>query len=338
MVRFGWRTLVTKLLSNMRRWLFALVAILGCSSAPKKPTGFRVALVTPGAITDGSWNEPAYHGLEAIRDSLGVAVSHIEARTPGAQEEALRTYAAQGYDVIFGHGFEFQKPAERVSASYPKPIFVVTAGERAEGRVAPLLFRLEEASFLAGMVAGGLSKTGKIGFVGGIELPPVRRGYQGWVQGAKQVNPAIETSATYLNNFDDAAAGREAALAMIRRGVDMIHHNADAAAVGAFQAAKENPGVYLFGANSDQVRLAPERVLGSAVIDIPHALLMVARQAKEGTFVPTAASFGLSSGVVRYAPNPALESLLSPELKARVAAARDSIAAGTLSPLPPPTS
>src|SRR5690606_6194554 len=101
-------------------------------------------------------------------------------------------------------------------------------------------------TFLAGMLAGGLSKTGKIGFVGGIELPPIERGYRGWVNGALRSNPKVETRVTYLNNFDDAAAGREAALAMIRFGVDMLHHNADEAAKGMFQAVKESPGIHAF--------------------------------------------------------------------------------------------
>ena len=101
----------------------------------------------------------AYQGLQQIRDSLGLAISHVEARTPSEQEEALRTYAAQGYDLVFAHGFEFQDPAERVSAQYPKTIFIVTSGRRAKGNVAPLIFRLEEASYLAGMVAGGLTRS-----------------------------------------------------------------------------------------------------------------------------------------------------------------------------------
>jgi basic membrane protein A len=107
----------------------------------------------------------------------------------------------------------------------------------------------------------------------------------------------------------------------------MIHHNADAAALGAFQAVKESQGAYIFGANEDQRALAPDRVLGSAVIDLPRAFLMVARQVKAGGFVPRVESFGLKSGVVRYEPNPALESIVPPALRDRVKAAEDSIAA-----------
>ena len=296
----------------------------------------RVALITPGSIADAAWNAGAYQGLLQIRDSLGVAISHVEARTPAEQEEALRSYAAQGYDLVFAHGFEFQGAAERVSAEYEKPVFIVTSGERAAHRVAPVIYRLEQASYLAGMVAGGITRSNILGFVGGIELPPIEAAYEGWVRGAKAVNPKTDSRKIYLNSFDDASAGREAALALIRAGADVFHHNADAAALGLFQAARETRGIYLFGSNADQTALAPDRVVGSAIIDLPHSFLLVAREVKSGSFKPEPKEFGLKSGVIRYQPNPALAGVVPAPLQARVQAAADSIAAGTLLLAPSP--
>jgi len=305
---------------------------LGCGRNDQDPTAVRVALITPGSVADAAWNAGAYRGLQLIHDSLGLPVSHVEARTPGAQNEALRAYAVQGYDLVFAHGFEFQDPAERVAAEYPGTIFIITSGVRVadSGLVAPLVFRLHEASFLAGMAAGGLTRSGVIGFVGGIELPPIRLAYRGWVNGARRVRPDVDTRITYLNSFDDAAAGREAALALISLGADMLHHNADAAALGAFQAARERPGVYLFGANEDQSALAPARVVGSAVIDLPRAFLAVAREVAEGRFTPRVETFGLASGVVRYVPNPAAERVPPSSLARWIAAAADSISRGEI--------
>ncbi len=297
----------------------------GCGRDRRAGPVFRVALVTPGSIADAAWNSGAYRGLEWIRDSLGVPVSHVEARTPAEQEDALRTYAAQGYALIFAHGFEFQDAAERVSARFPDPVFIVTSGERVRGKVAPLIFRLHEASYLAGMVAGGMTRRNTIGFVGGIELPPIKLAQEAWEAGARAVNPKVVARSTYLNSFDDVAAGREAALALIQAGADMFHHNADQAALGVFQAVKESPGTYIFGANLDQRDLAPDRVLGSAVIDLPRAFLSVAREVRGGRFTPHVESFGLRSGVIRYEPNPDLESLVPEGLRARIALARDSI-------------
>jgi basic membrane protein A and related proteins len=314
-----------------------MLSLLACRTT-QTPQGIRVGLITPGSIADAAWNSGAYRGLQLIQDSLGLTVSHVEARTPSDQDEALRTYASQGYDLVFAHGFEFQDPAERVSAQYPKTIFIVTSGRRAKGNVAPLIFKLEEASYLAGMVAGGLTRTNILGFIGGIELPPIEAAYQGWVNGARAINPKVQTRKIYLNSFDDAAAGREAALALIRVGADMFHHNADAAGLGVFQAAKETEGVYVFGANDDQARLAPDRVIGSAVIDLPRAFLMVATEVKSGAFRPRVEAFGLSSGVIRYVPNPGLETMVTKTLRSRLQAAADSIAAGTLVAAPRPSS
>ena len=315
--------------------LFGLLALAACSRAPATPAGFRVGLITPGSITDAAWNSGAYHGLEAIRDSLGVPVSQVEARTPAAQDEALRAYAAQGYALVFAHGYEFQDPAERVSAEYPLTVFIVTSGARTMKNVSPMIFRLEEASYLAGMVAGRLTTSNLIGFVGGVELPPVKAAYEGWVNGATAVNPKVRSRSTYLNNWDDAALGREAALALIRAGVDVFHHNADAAALGVFQAAKETPGVLVFGANADQSALAPAIVPGSAMIDLPRAFLAIAREAQKGHFAPRVIVFGLEGGVVRYAANPAFAGSLPPDLESQLRGARDSIIAGTLKPAPP---
>jgi len=305
-----------------------MLALVASCGKPPATGAFRVGLITPGSIADAAWNSGAYAGLNVIRDSLQAEVSHVEARTPGEQQEALRAYAEQGYDLVFGHGFEFQGPAERIGDQYPRTIFVVTSGERvsAAGNVVPMVFGIEEATYLAGMVAGGMTKTNKIGFVGGIELPPIKRGYEGWLKGAQAVNPRVDSRLAYLNTFDDVAAGREAALAMIRLGVDVLHHNADQAALGLFQAVKESPGVYAIGANADQSALAPDNVLGSVVIDLPRAFLAIARDVKGGNFKPKIEAFGLAGGVIRYDPNPSLRDRVPAALEARVRAAADSIA------------
>lgn len=309
-----------------------LLMIAACQGGEPAPASdsLRVALVTPGSVADAAWNAGAYQGLLQIRDSLGSAISHVEARTPAEQEEALRAYASEGYRLVFGHGFEFQQPAERVSAEFPNTIFVVTSGQRVAGKVVPLIFRIHEATYLLGMMAGALTTSGRIGFVGGMELPPIVLGYEGWLQGARAVRADIDTRLTYLNTFDDAAAGKEAALAMIRLGVDQLHHNADAAALGLFSAVKENPRVASYGANADQSALAPGQVPASAVIDLPRALLLVAREVQEGRFIPRVESFGLESGVIRWVTDPAIANTLPDGLLGRVQSAADSIIAGTL--------
>ena len=320
------------LASNMHRKLILLLPLLAaCTGRDAPPSDkVRVALVTPGSITDAAWNAGAYAGLQMLRDSLFVEISHVEARTPGEQEEAMRSYASQGYDLVFGHGFEFQQPAERVGAEFPGTVFAITSGQRVQGNVVPLVFRFHEATYLLGMLAGGLTRSDRIGFVGGMELPPIVLGYQGWLQGAQAVNTNIDSRISWLNSFDDAAAGKEAALAMIRLGVDQVHHNADAAALGLFSAVLESPGVTVYGANADQASLAPERLPASAVIDLGRAMLLVTREVKDGNFAPRVESFGLASGVIKFTRNPMFTGTIPDSLLARVEAAADSIANGTL--------
>ncbi len=226
-----------------------------------------------------------------------------------------------------------------MARQYPRTIFVITSGERVRGNVVPLIFRIHEATYLCGLIAGTLTQTGKIGFIGGMELPPIKLGYEGWLQGARAARPGVQSRIVYLNTFDDAAAGKEAALAMIRLGVDQLHHNADAAALGIFAAARENPGVAVYGANQDQAPLAPDNVVASAAIDLPLAMRLLVAQVQAGTFQPRVESFGLESGVIRLAVNAAMQHRWPAGLAARVAAARDSIIAGTLvvagQPAPP---
>ena len=115
---------------------------------------FRVAMLTPGPISDQSWNAGAYEGLMRIRDSLGGEVSHIQTTAPAEFEENFRQYGAQGYDLVFGHGFEFQDAAVRVAPQHPRTFFVTTSGNQVRENVAGMTFAFEESSYLAGMVAG----------------------------------------------------------------------------------------------------------------------------------------------------------------------------------------
>jgi len=270
-------------------------------------TPFRVALLTPGPISDRSWNGGAYEGLVAIRDSLGAQISHVQTKTPAEFEENFRQYGAQGYDLVIGHGFEFQDAAVRVAPEFPKTIYVTTSGNTVRANVAGIQLTFEEASYLAGILAAGLTRSGVIGAVGGTELPPVKRSFAAYAAGARSINPKLNVVISYVGSWDDVNAGKEQALAQIRRGSDVLFQNADAAGLGVFQAARESRGTYVIGANADQNDVAPEVTLGSVVIDLRHAFLLVAEQVKAHTFVPRVVSLGVRENVVRLVLNPKLQ-------------------------------
>ena len=290
----------------------------GRDSADAGSPPFRVALLTPGPISDQSWNGGAYQGLLRIRDSLGAQISHIQTKTPAEFDENFRQYGAQHYDLVFGHGFEFQDAAVRVAPDYPKTIYVTTSGNRTGANVAGMEFAFGDASYLAGVVAGSITKTGVVGTIGGTELPPVQRSFAAFAEGARAANPGVRVLSSYIGDWDNASAGKEQALAQIGQRADVIFQNADAAGLGVFQAARERKGVYVIGSNSNQNGVAPEVTLGSVVIDLPHALLSVAREVKEKRFTPRVIYLGTSDAVVQLVLNPALQSAIPAATRARV--------------------
>jgi basic membrane protein A len=271
---------------------------------------FKVALLTPGPISDQSWNGGAYQGLLRIRDSLGAQISHVQTKTPADFEENFREYGARGFHVVFGHGFEFQDAAKRVAPLYPRTMYVTTSSNSWGANLAGISFSFANASYLAGMLAGATTRTGTLGVIGGTELPPVKESFQAFANGARSVRPTSKVLTAYIGNWDDVSAGKEQALAQIARGADVIFQNADAAGLGVFQAARERTGVYVVGSNSNQNAVAPTVTLGSVVIDLPRAFLLVAQEVKSGTFQPRVITFPSKTGVVQLVLNPALLSTI----------------------------
>jgi basic membrane lipoprotein Med (substrate-binding protein (PBP1-ABC) superfamily) len=312
------------------------IVLLACRSnerpTPAQAGGFRVALLTPSPISDQAWNAGAYQGLLRIRDSLGAQISHIQTKSPADFEENFRQYGAQGYDLVFGHGFEFQDAASRVGPDFPHTVFITTSGNRVRANVAPIVFGFEEPSYLAGVLAGSISKSGLIGAIGGTELPPVRSSFLAFEAGVHSVNPRATVLTSYVGSWEDASTAKEQALALIHRGVDIIFQNADAAGLGIFQAARDAKGVYVFGANANQNDVAPDVIIASVVIDVPHAFLLVARSVKDKTFHAQVLRLGEQEKVVELVMNPKLASAIPPAARAAVDSARAAIASGRVHP------
>ncbi len=267
-----------------------------------------------------------------IKDSLGASISHIQTKTPAEFEEQFRQYGAQGYDLVFGHGFEFQDAAKRVGPEFPKTIYITTSGSATGANVAGMEFAFADASYLAGMVAGHLTKSNTIGVIGGTELPPVKESFAAFEEGAKSTNPKVQVLRSYIGNWDDVSAGKEQALAQINRGADVIFQNADAAGLGVFQAARESKRALIVGSNSNQNTVAAEVTIGSVVIDLPHAFLTVAREVKDGKFQPRVIRLGSTNNVVSLVLNPALLSRIPSPVQHAVDSVRAAMTAGQFTP------
>src|SRR6476646_3172846 len=328
------------LIADSTRVFSTLVAVAGfaatagCGGRQERAASggrnFRVALLTPGPVSHQSWNSGAYRGLLEIHDSLGAQICNIETKTPAEFDENFRQYGSQGYDLVFGHGFEFQDAARRVAPEFPHTVFVTTSGSTAGPNLAGLTFGFDDASYLAGVLAGSVTRTNTIGVIGGTELPPVVASFRAFERGARETNPKIRIVSSYVGNWDDVSAGKEQAIAQYSRGVDVIFQNADAAGLGVFQAARERRSVFVIGSNSDQNAVAPEVTLGSVVIDLPLAFLAVAREVKAGTFKPRVVELGEASRVVTLVVNPALRARIPGVALARIDALQARMLAGQL--------
>lgn len=316
--------------------LVALSAIIACGREAATAGEFRVALLTPGPISDQSWNGGAYQGLLRIRDSLGAKVSHVQTKTPADFEENFREYGARGYSLVFGHGFEFQDAARRVAPQFPKTIYVTTSGNTTGENLSGISFNFADASYLAGILAATMSKSGVIGVIGGTDLPPVKESFTAFEAGAKSVNSSIRLLTAYVGNWDDVSAGKEQAIAQMTRGADVIFQNADAAGLGVFQAARERRGVYVVGSNSNQNAVAPEVTLGSVVIDLPRAFYLIAHELKSGSFRPRVVTYDSRSGVVELVMNPALADRVPVRARAAIDSVRTLMHDGKFWPGAPP--
>ncbi len=315
--------------SMWRRWLAVglSVAALGCGGGPAEDTGFWVGLVTPGPVSDAGWNAAAYEGLKRIETELGAQTAHQESSTPAEFEEIFRDFGARGFSLVFGHGFEFQDAAVTAGEAFPNTAYVVTSGRVVRPNVAGLIFELEEAAYLAGVLAAHLSESEVTGMVGGMEIPPVRLIFDGYRRGFLTVRPEGVVKEVYLGNWEDAAGARQASRALVAQGADVLIHNADAAGLGVFQACRET-GTLAIGTNRDQAAVAPEVVVASAVIDVPGAMLRVAREVRDGRFEGQLVRFDLASGIIDLVLNPNLESRISDETRVALQAARRDVVTG----------
>ena len=295
---------------------------------------FRVALLLTGPVSDDGWNASAQEGLLAIEREVGAQTAMVESLDKSKFEENFRQFAAQGYNLIIGHAYEFQDAALQVAPEFPKTTFLIIAGNVSAANVGSVHFRLEDATYVLGALAAKISKTGRAGLVGGEEIPSLKPGFEGFIAGAKSLNPTFEVTTKYVGNWHDVAMARELAEALIAQGADAIFQNADKAGLGVFQAAAAHPGVIAFGSNKDQNGVAPEVVLASAVIDVPAAVVRLGKVVKAGEYAPKAETMGTKEGVVTVTLNRTLMSQLPPELTTFVEDLRKKIEAGEIAVLP----
>ncbi|MEM3506039.1 MAG: BMP family protein [Candidatus Bathyarchaeia archaeon] len=234
--------------------------------APPKKV-LKVALILPGKIDDVSWNQAAYEALMWLKKEYGdeIEVTYTEGvYDPVDIVPALRDYAEKGYDFIIGHGFQFMEPIIEVAPDYPNVGFALGTGYKTVENSAIYDVRLEEGGYLMGVLAALMTKTNKIGVIGGVDVVEIYRGHEGFKLGAKSIKPDITIYEHYTGDWRDAAGAKEAAIAMAELGADVIWHSGDGLGLGVIEAAKEKK-FWVMGTPVDQKPLAPERMLSCVV-------------------------------------------------------------------------
>ena len=310
------------------RWIFGLAAsvaitaaLVGCGSSssgeasksgtttgstqPGKTEGgdFKVALLTLGKTSDSGWNAMALDGLNAIKSDMGATVD-TQIASPQAAKDAMRSYAQKGYQLVFGHGYEYNEPGFDVSKDFPNTVFISSSGGKTTANAGAFRFYLEQGCYLAGMMAGKMSKTGKVGAVAVLDIPSINSTIDAFYAGAKAANPNIVTLPTvYFGGEGDIAGAKRATESLIGKGADFIIHQANDAAQGVFDACATSE-VNAIGTNADQNSNPSGAVVGSAVIIAKPAFLELAKQVKDKTYKGQVTLVGADKGAIDFVPNP----------------------------------
>ena len=308
--------------------VLALVPMLANVSAQASGEPLKVALILSGPANDQGWNAIAVAGIKASEEEFGIEAAYSENVSIADSEAAYRDYAAQGFNLIIGHGFQFGEPAANVSKDFPDQYFMATEAASQNDNMASFVMSCEQGAYLMGMLCSGMSKSGTIGVVGAMEQPSITKELEAFKLGAKEINPDIKVLEIYVNSYVDAALGKEAALNMIGQGADVLYHVANQAGTGVITAAQEK-GLLACGNSYDQNSIAPETVMCSTVYNMPKVITTAVGQVEKGEFKGGVYYLGMADGVVDIAGYNSFEDKLPQELKDKVSAKKQAIIDGT---------
>ena len=291
--------------------VLAFTAIGTAWSAEAQP--LRIGLILAGSASDGGWNQLAKEGMAAAQRQLGAKVTVVQKVSGDKAGDELRACAADGCDLVIAHGYEFLNPAAEFARTNQKMRIAVSGADVAKPGIVTIDFDLGQASYQLGVLAGKLTRSGHLGFIGGAKFPSVLACYRGFLAGARSVRPDATVADAYTS-WDQPALSKSQAEAFFTAGVDVIYHDVDAASRGIFEAVGERNAadpaakVWVFGSVADQNANAvcPEATPASAVIRLDQTFLRIARTVQAGTFTPGLVREDLAAGTCVAVLNPKL--------------------------------
>ncbi|WP_413289053.1 BMP family lipoprotein [Bdellovibrio sp. HCB337] len=294
----------------------------------------KVGLVLDkGGKDDKSFNSAAYAGATKAEKDLKIELKYVEATDTNALENLHRAFARKNFDLIIGIGFAQTEAVKKVAAQFPNVKFALVDGEITAPNVRSLLFEDHEGSFLVGAAGALKSKTGKIGFIGGMDIPLIRRFEMGYSAGAKQINPKAQVITNYIGVTGEAwnnpAKAKELALAQISQGADVIFVAAGASGSGVFDAAEEKK-VFAIGVDSNQNWMKPGTILTSMLKRVDIAVFNTIQDTQNGKFTSGVVRYGLKDKGVDYAMDSHNEKVLTPDLTKKLEDLKAQISAGKI--------
>ena len=297
-------------------------------SAAVDASDLKIGLVTDvGGVNDGSFNQTAWEGMERAAKELGVTVNYLESSTDADYAPNLETFADEEYDLIISIGYMLADATRTAAEQNPDIKFAIVDDATIDlPNVTCLMFRAEQASYLAGFVAGKTTKTNNIGYVAGMANETMNQFGYGYCAGALDANPDVTIQQFNANSFADAATGKTMANTAITNGADVIFHAAAATGLGVIEACHE-AGVYAIGVDSDQSSISPDTVLTSAMKRVDNAVYEAVQELIDGSLEGGVKTFDLAAGGVDIAPS---QDLIAPEVISAVDEVKEKIVNGEI--------
>lgn len=310
--------------------LFAMAAM----SASALAADIKPALVYgTGGKFDKSFNEAAFHGAEKFEKETGIKFRDFEPTSDTQGEQAIRNFASKGFSPVVAVSFAWSSAMEKVAGEFPDTKFVIVDSVVDKPNVRSVVFKEEEGSYLVGLLAGMASKSGKVGFVGGMDIPLIRKFECGYEQGARAANAKIEVFQNMVGTtgaaWNDPVRGGELAKNQIDQGSDVIYAAAGASGMGVLQTAADSKK-FSIGVDSNQNHLHPGSVLTSMVKRVDLAVYNAYSDAKNGKFTPGVQTLGVKEDGVAAAIDDNNKALITPEMKKAIEKAKADMIAGTL--------
>jgi basic membrane protein A len=315
--------------------LAGTIGVGGCSHAKTVDEGgpARIGMVTDvGGLGDRSFNDSAYAGLMKAKATLHANTAVLQSKSASDYQPNLTVLANKEYDLIFAIGFLMAKDVQEVATRYPQRHFAIIDAVVDEPNVASVTFKEEDGSFLAGAAAAMVTKTHQIAFLGGIDIPIIRKFEAGYIAGAREIDPTIKVAVKYVGSFDDAAAGKELSGVLFDQGADVVFVAAGKAGIGAIDQAKARSNDYIIGVDADQDGLAPGKVLTSMVKRVDVGVYRLAQETVAQKLPSGHLVLGLKENGVGLTSFTYTKNVMTPDRIARIAQLKAAIIAGTIKP------